>query len=57
MAIFFGVSTDYLLGKTQELNIPKELDQTQVAFNRDEFEDLIQEEVGAMAMIAKTIKS
>ena len=57
IADFFGVSTDYLLGKTNELGIPKDLENAQVAFNRGEFEDLTQDEVDALATIAKTLKS
>lgn len=57
---FFGVSTDYLLGNTSnptpELIIPDELKDVKIAFHRGEFEDLTQDEIDALAVLAKTLK-
>jgi len=67
IAKYFGVSTDYLLtgvgvspslepdGKV--LTIPSELEGIKFAFHRGEFEDLTQEEVDALAIIATTLKA
>lgn len=62
IAHFFGVTTDYLLGKSdnpspQQLIIPEELKGVRVAFHRGEFEDLTQDEVDALAVIARTLKA
>ena len=58
LADFFGVSTDYLLGRTQsELIIPPELEDVEVAFHRGEFEGLSQDEVDKLAEYAKFVKS
>ena len=61
LADYFGVSTDYLLGKSdtpnpQELIIPDILKNVPVAFHRGEFEDLNQDEVDALARIATELK-
>jgi transcriptional regulator with XRE-family HTH domain len=40
-----------------QLTIPNELKNTYVAFDRGEFEDLTQDEVDALAVIAKTLKA
>ena len=62
LADYFGVSTDYLLGKTddrnyQELVIPQDLDNVRVAFHRGGIEDLTQEEVDKLAEFAQFLKS
>jgi len=59
---FFDVSIDYLLGKSdtpnpQEITIPDKLKDVAMAFHRGEFEDLTQEEIDALAVIAKTLKA
>lgn len=56
-----NVTADYLLGITndpnpQRLIIPDELKGVQVAFHRGEFEDLTQDEVDAIAVLAKTLR-
>jgi len=63
LAEYFGVTTDYLLGKSdtpnpdyQPLVIPAGLENAMVAFARGEFEDLLQDEVDALARIATTFK-
>ena len=61
LADYFGVSTDYLLGKSDspdpaKLTIPPELEGINVAFNRDEFHDLTQAEVEILANLAKSLK-
>ena len=61
IADYFHVTTDYLLGRSdspspQLLHIPDELKDVQVAFHRGEFEDLTQDEVDAIAVLAKTLK-
>ena len=61
IADYFDVSTDYLLGRTdnrapQPLIIPEELRGVRVAFHRGEFEGLTQDEVDALAILAKTLK-
>lgn len=40
----------------KELVIPDELKNVQVAFHRGEFEDLTQDEVDALAVLAKTLR-
>ena len=62
IADYLNVTTDYLLGLSDNpnpatLTVPAELQGLSVAFNRGEFEDLTQEEVDALAVIAKTLKS
>ena len=62
LADFFGVTIDYLLGKSDtpnppELVIPDILKNIPVAFHRGEFEDLTQDEVDALAVIAGTLKA
>ncbi len=63
IADYFNVSADYLLCKTDdptppgnELIIPDELKDVKVAFHRGEFEDLTQDEVDTLAVIAKRLK-
>lgn len=61
LADYFNVTTDYLLGRTDDpnpklLHIPGELQGMSVAFHRGEFEELTQDEVDALAVIAKTFK-
>lgn len=61
LANFFDCTIDYLLGRgeksnSDELFIPKDLKGVQVAFHRGEFEDLTQDEVDALAVLAKTLK-
>jgi transcriptional regulator with XRE-family HTH domain len=73
IASYFEVSTDYLLGKTEnetsendkedtedsytELVVPDILKGVRLAFYRSEFEDLTQSEVDALAKIAETLKA
>jgi len=62
IANYFNVTTDYLLGLSdtpnpQELVVPDILKNVPVAFYRGEFEDLTQQEVDALAVIAKTLKA
>ena len=62
LADYFNVTTDYLLGKSDisspaELTIPDELRRIGIAFDRGEFEDLTQDEIDALAVVAKTLKS
>lgn len=62
LADFFGVTTDYLLGKSDnptlpELVIPEELKGVKIAFHRGEFEDLTQDEINRIAEFAKFIKT
>lgn len=64
IADFFETSADYLLGLADDptmpskiLNIPDELEGVLFAFHRGEFEDLTQDEVDALAVIAKTLKA
>ena len=54
----FNVSTDYLLEKTniKESELPKKLNNSQTTYNREEFEDLTQDEVDTLAVLAKTLK-
>ena len=61
IARLFDVTIDYLLGSSdtpnpQILHIPENLKDVQVAFHREEFEDLTQGEVDALAVIARTLK-
>ena len=58
----FNVTTDYLLGKTddpspKELVVPDVLKGVPVAFHRGEFEGLTQDEVDALAKIAVELKA
>ena len=57
-ADIFDVSMDYLINEanTTELIIPDDLKDVQVAFHRGEFEDLTQDEVDALAVLARTLK-
>jgi len=59
IAEFFGVTADYLLGNDENpsLVVPEELRDVNVAFHRGEFEDLTQDEIDALATIAKTLKA
>ena len=60
---FFKVTTDYLLGKSDfsvydiPLNIPESLQGAKVGFHRSEFEELTQDEVDTLALIADKLKS
>jgi transcriptional regulator with XRE-family HTH domain len=59
---YYGVSIDYLLGKSDikdplKITVPENLKNVPMAFHRGEFEDLTQDEVNALALIAKTIKA
>ena len=59
VATFFGVSLDELLGREEApviLEVPDELQNVYVAFHRGEFENLTQEEVDTLAVIARTLK-
>ena len=61
LADYFQVSTDYLLGRTDDpnppaLTIPEALRNVKIAFHRGEFEDLTQSEIDALAQIADTLK-
>jgi Helix-turn-helix. len=68
IAAYFDVQVEWLIGNTEfrtkkeELNsagllhIPEDLKDVQVAFHRGEFEDLTQDEVDALAVIARTLK-
>jgi transcriptional regulator with XRE-family HTH domain len=60
IASYFNVSTDFLLGRTDDpvplLHIPDDLKGVRVAFHRGEFEDLTQEEVDTLAIIARSLK-
>lgn len=65
MADYFGVSTDYLLGRVDDptpqgkpdLVIPEELKGAKVAFHNGDLEDLTQDEVDRLAEFARFIKS
>ena len=60
LADYFGVTTDYILGKPENVTplvIPEELKGIGAAFHRGEFEDLTQDEIEALAVIAKTLKA
>ena len=62
LAQFYDVSTDYLLGKSDvptyvPLNIPDSLQGAKAGFHRSEFEELTQDEVDALALIAEKLKS
>jgi len=62
IAEYFNVSTDYVLGKTDnlsltELVIPDILKGVPTAFHRGEFKDLTQEEVDNLAIIAAGYKA
>ena len=62
IADYFNVSTDYVLGLSNNPNpadliIPDILKGVPVAFHRGEFEGLTQDEVDALAVIAKTLKA
>ena len=59
---FFDVTSDYLLGITADVLetnrvLPDKLKNIAVAFQRGEFEGLTPEEVEALAIVAKTLKS
>ncbi|MDR1688299.1 MAG: hypothetical protein LBS21_06775 [Clostridiales bacterium] len=63
IAELLEVSTDYLLGKTEDLKpdgvelvVPEILKGVRLAFHRNEFEDLTQSEVDALAKIAEMLK-
>lgn len=61
IADFFDVSTDYLLGRTDDPNpqplvIPDELKDVRVAFHKGDTEDLTQDEVDKIAEYVKFIK-
>ena len=60
LADFFKVSLDYLLGRTEEsariLEIPEDFKGVYAAFHRGEFEDLTQDEVDTLAVIARSLK-
>lgn len=60
LADFFNCSIDFLLDRTYnpkpELVIPDELKGVQIAFHRGEFEDLTQDEIDALAVLAKTLR-
>ncbi len=60
LAELFGVTTDYLLGVTEnpvpEPKIPNGLKEIVEAFNRKEFEGLTDDEINALAIVAKTLK-
>jgi len=58
LASTLDTTVDYLLGKSNhnQLIIPDELEDVQVAFHRGEFEDLSQDEVDLLADFAKLIK-
>ena len=64
IADYFNVSADYLLCKTDnpepyspEAIVPENLKEAWSAFRRGEFEGLTQEEIDALAVIAKTLKN
>ena len=60
IATYFNVTTDYLLGLSNvksPLEIPEILKNVPVAFHRGEFEDLTQEEVDNLAIIAASYKA
>ena len=62
LADFFEVTTDYLLGKSDvpnhtPLNIPESLQGSKAGFHRSEFEELTQDEVDKLALIADWLKS
>ena len=60
LAVYFDVTTDYLLGLNENVKpliIPDELDGVNVAFHRGDFEDLTQDEIDALATIARTLKA
>ena len=59
---FFKVSIDFLLGKSDSpqptpLDIPESLQGSKVGFHRSEFEELTQDEVDALALIADKLKA
>ena len=60
---FFKVTTDYLLGKSDfsvydiPLSIPDSLQGAKAGFHRIEFEELTQDEVDALALIADKLKA
>ena len=62
IAKYFGVTTDYLLGLSDNPNppdlvIPEVLKGVPVAFHRGEFENLTQDEVDSLARIATEYKA
>ena len=62
LADYFQVTTDYLLGKSDSpqptpLNIPESLQGAKAGFHRSEFEELTQDEVDALALIADKLKT
>ena len=62
LADFFQVTTDYLLGKSNvpnyiPLSIPESLQGAKAGFHRSEFEELTQDEVDKLALIADWLKS
>jgi len=59
---YFGVTTDFILGKTDRsnppiLDIPDVLKDVQAAFHRGGIEDLTQEEVDKIAEFAQFVRS
>ena len=62
LAEYFCVSVDYLLGKSNipryaPLDIPESLQGAKAGFHRSEFEELTQDEVDALALIADKLKA
>ena len=61
LSTILNTSSEYLIkgvetGIAKTPNVPNELNGVLVAFDRGEFEDLTQDEVEALAVIAKTLK-
>ena len=62
LADFYGCSADYLLGKSDvptytPLDIPESMQDVKAGFHRSEFEELTQDEVEALALIADKLKA